>query len=132
VRRVGEFETDAAMLHYATENGRLRSLSTVDAQHVVAVRDRWLSLTSNDVIGDLHVAIGDDEIDFCSSEPPRRLIAQGLLGFPMARLNGRDLPLNANAATDSLLIHGSDWQPVSAGKPRPSAVAETGAAFARQ
>ena len=88
-------------------------MSTVDARHVIAARDRWLSLTADDVIGDLHVAIADDEIDFWSGEPPRHLIAQGILGFPMARINGRDLPLSANAATDSLLIHGSDWPPFS-------------------
>jgi len=131
MRRVGEFETDATMLHYATENGRLRAVSAVDARHVNAARDRWLSLTADAVIRDLHVGLGDDEIDFCSGEPPRRLVARGILRFPIARFNGRDLPLSAKPATDSLLIHGSDWRPVSAGKPCPSAVAASGAAFAR-
>ena len=132
VRRVGEFETDAVVLHYATEHGRLRSLSVVDARQVIAAGKRGLSIAADDVIRDLHVAIGDDEIDFFSGEPPQRLIAQRTGRFPIARLNGRDLPLSANATTDSLLIHGSDWLPFSAGKPRPSAIAESGAAFARQ
>jgi hypothetical protein len=83
--RVGEYETNAAIFHYATDDGRLRYL-----------------------------------------------IAQGIGRCPHVRMNGRDLPLSAKSATDTLLIHGSDSPSFSAGKPPSSAVAGSGAAFARQ
>jgi hypothetical protein len=62
----------------------------------------------------------------------RRLIAQGIGGCPLVRVNGRDLPLSAKSTTDTLLIHGPDWLSLSARKPLPSAIAKCGAAFARQ
>ena len=81
---LGEVETDAAMLHYSTENGRLQ-----------------------------------------------RLIAQGKGRCPLLQINGLDLPLSAKSTTEPLLIHGSDWLAISAGKPASSSIAQCGAAFAR-
>jgi uncharacterized heparinase superfamily protein len=61
----------------------------------------------------------------------QRLIAQGAGRCPLLRLNGLDLPLSAKSTTRVLLIHGSDWLTISARKPAASAVARSGAAFAR-
>jgi uncharacterized heparinase superfamily protein len=62
----------------------------------------------------------------------QRLIAQGTRGFPLLRIDGRDLPLSAKSTADTLLIHGSDWLSFSARKPGPAAIGKCGAAFARQ
>ncbi len=61
VCRVGEFETDAAMLHYVVENGHLRSLSVVGGQHVITAHERWLSLAADAPFAELHVAIRQRE-----------------------------------------------------------------------
>jgi hypothetical protein len=53
----------------------------------------------------------------------QRLIAQGTAGCPFLLINGLDLPLVAKSTTDTVLIHGSDWLSLSAGKAAPSAIA---------
>jgi hypothetical protein len=130
--RAGEFETDAAMLHYVTEGERLRSLSVVDGQHVVTAREQWISTAAAAAMSDLHIAMRGRDIDFLASEPPQHLIVQGITEYTAARINGRDLPLSSKSPTDTLLIHGRDWLPFSTGKPAPSLVAKGGAGFARQ
>ena len=130
VCRVGEFETDAAMLHYVVENGHLRSLSVVDGQHVITAHERWLSLAADAPFADLHVAIRNGEIDVESADPPGALTVQGTSGCTALRTNGRDLPLSTKSMTDTLLIHGSDWLPFSPGNSTADPAAHCGAAFA--
>jgi uncharacterized heparinase superfamily protein len=130
VCRVGEFETDATMLHYAAEDGRLTSLSIVDGQHVVTARDHWLSITADAAIADLHLSIRNDEIDVFSSEPTRRMVVHGTAGCTAARINGRDLPLSSKSAADILLSHGAGRLPFARGNAGPSAVVRVGAGFA--
>ena len=130
VCRVGEYETDAAMLHYVVEDGHLRSLSVVGGQHAITAHERWLSLAADAPFADLHVAIRNEEIDVESADPPSALTVQGTSGCTALRTNGRDLPLSTKSTTDTLLIHGSDWLPLSPGNPIAGPAAHCGAAFA--
>jgi hypothetical protein len=68
VRRVGEFETDAAMFHYVTARGRLQSISMIDGQHAISSHDAWPSLSADGPMPDFHLSVGDHEIDCLSAE----------------------------------------------------------------
>jgi hypothetical protein len=63
VCRVGDFETDAAMFHYVTANGRLQSISMIDGQHAISSQDAWPSLSADEPVPDVHLFVADDEID---------------------------------------------------------------------
>jgi uncharacterized heparinase superfamily protein len=131
VCRVGEFETDAALLHYVTTRGQLRSLSLADGRHAITSRDAWPSLSADDQLFDIHLTITEDEIDFLSTEASGDVTVHGPLGCPRVRVNGRELPLSSKSTTDTLLIHESDWPPISTGNAATAAPADCGAAFAR-
>ena len=131
VCRVGEFETDAAMFHYVTSNGRLQSISMTDGQNAISSHDGWASLSADGPIPDFHLSVCDGEIDCFAAEGPRALTIHGLAGWTSLRVNGRDLPLSSKSTTDTILIHGSDWPPISAGNAPTAAPADSGAAFAR-
>ena len=66
--RAGEFETDAAMFHFVTANGRLRSLSMIDGQHAICGHDAWPSLSADGPMPDFHLDVGEGEIDCLSAE----------------------------------------------------------------
>ena len=129
---VGEFETDAAMFHFVTENGRLRSLSMIDGQHVICGRDAWPSLSADGPMPDFHLDVADGGIDCLSAEATGALTVHGAFGCTSLRTNGRELPLSSKSPTDTLLIHGCDWLPISAENATTAAPANCGAAFARQ
>jgi hypothetical protein len=131
VCRVGEFETDAAFLHYVTVNGRLRSLSLADGRHAITSHDAWPSLSADGPLHDIHLATTEEEINFLSTAVSGGLTVHGPLGCPRLRINGRELPLSAKSSTDTLLIHGSDWPPISSRNGATAAPADGGAAFAR-
>jgi hypothetical protein len=63
VCRAGEFETDAAMFHFVTASGRLRSLSMIDGQQAICSHDAWPSLSADRPLPDFHLDLGVDEID---------------------------------------------------------------------
>jgi hypothetical protein len=132
VCRAGEFETDAAMFHYVTTRGRLRSLSLIDGQHAACAHDGWLSLTADGPLPDFHVEIRAGEIDCVSAEGASALTLCGTGGCTVLRANGHDLPLSSKSPTDPLLIRGCDWLPISTGNATTAAPADCGAAFARQ
>jgi hypothetical protein len=132
VCRVGEFETDAAFFHYLTTYGQLRSISMADGQHAISSHDAWPSLSSDRLMPDLHVAIGDNQIDCLCAETAGSLTVHGTLDCTSLRANGRELPLSSKSTTDTLLIHDTDWLPISFGNAPTAAPAHCGAAFARE
>jgi hypothetical protein len=108
---VGRYHTDARLLHYASVDGRLRSLAACDAHHVLALHDGWLSIAADTPISDICLEVDDDRIDVWSSSPASRLRIEGTL-VPAARvirLNGRELAPYARERTDSVVAFGSDW-----------------------
>ena len=129
--RAGEFETDAAMLHYVRENNRLMSLSIVGGRHCLSSRTEWPSIAADSPIRDLHIDLRQTRMDFESAEPPSGLTVYRTAGCGRVRVNGRDLPLSAKATTDILLINESDWPPFSGGNAATNAAGDYGAAFAR-
>jgi uncharacterized heparinase superfamily protein len=129
---VGEFETDAVMFHYVERNGRLRSISMADGEYAISTRDEWPSLTADRRLPDVHLAVTDHEIDCLSAEWDGVLTLRGTPGCTTLRVNGRELPLSSKSTTDTLLIHGSDWRPISLRNATTAAPGSSGAAFARQ
>ena len=63
VCRVGHFETDAALFHYVTANGRLQSISLIDGQHAISTQEAWPSLSADGPMPDFHLSVRDHEID---------------------------------------------------------------------
>ena len=128
--RVGDFETDAAMLHYVEEDGRLAALSIAGGRHCLTTREHWLSLAADEAIHDLQVTARGDGLAFESTDPPTCLTVYGSVGDGTARANGRDLPLSSKPTAGILLINDSDWPPSSTRTAADSPVRH-GAAFAR-
>ena len=130
--QAGEFHTDAAMLHYTEDNGRLLSLSMAGGTQCLSTRDGWPSVRSDAAIADLHIETGDTGLALESFEPPATLTIRGTADCAAVRINGRDLPLSSKPTTSTLLIHGSDWPPFSAGNSGSPSGAPVGVAFARE
>jgi hypothetical protein len=129
--RAGLFDTDAAMLHYVEENGRLLSLAMAAGTHCRSAREDWPSVTSQSAVTDLHLEMCDTGLALESSTPPSGM---AILRADCAalRINGRPLPLSSKSTTGPLLIHGSDWPPFSAGNSATAGNAGVGVGFARQ
>ncbi len=130
--RVGEFETDAAMLHYVEEEGRLIALSMADGRYCCTSHEEWLSISSDDPIADLHLDLHGDDLEVASAEPPDALRLYSTAGHRLIRTQGGDLPLSSKSTPGALLIHGSDWPPFSGRKLHLRREQRCGAAFARQ
>ena len=130
--QAGEFRTDAAMLQYTEENGRLLSLSMAGGTQCLSTRHGWPSVSSDDAIADLHIDMHDKSLALESFEPPATLTIRGAADCAALRVNGRELPLSSKSTTMPLLIHGSDWLPFSAGNTASAAGSPVGAAFARE
>jgi hypothetical protein len=130
--QAGEFHTDAAMLHYTEDNGRLLSLSIAGGTQCLSTRDGWPSVSSDAAIADLHIETGDMALALESFEPPATLTIRGTADCAAVRINGRDLPLSSKSTTSTLLIHGSDWQPFLAGNSGSPSGPPVGVAFARE
>jgi hypothetical protein len=108
---VGSYHTDGRLLHYESQDGRLRSLGTCDAHHVLALREGWLSIAADSPVPDLCLEIRDDRIEAWSSSPPSHLRLQGELAASARTilLNGRELPLDVRERADSLTAMASSW-----------------------
>ena len=107
---VGEYQTNARMLHVRTNGDCLLALDLVDGSHAMALHDGWISVEADGPVADLHVALADGVLNLFASTPPRRLRIQGQ---PIARvrtvsLNGRPAPDPAGL-TETLHILGADW-----------------------
>jgi hypothetical protein len=84
VCRVGEFDTDAAMFHYVTANGRLQSISMIDGRHAVSSHDMWPSVSADEPVPDVHLVVRDDEIDWVAAEAAGALTVHGTAGLHIA------------------------------------------------
>jgi hypothetical protein len=84
VCRVGEFETDAAVFHYVTANGRLQSISMIDGRHAISSHDRWPSVSADEPVPDVHLFVRDDEIDLLAAEAAGALTVHGTAGVHIA------------------------------------------------
>lgn len=88
VCRVGEFETDAAMFHYVTANGRLQSISMIDGQHAISSREEWPSLSADEPVPDVHLFVADDEIDWRAADAAGALTGVASALRRTLRVNG--------------------------------------------
>lgn len=128
--QAGEYETDALLLHYVTEDGCLQSLSIAEGQWCRTRRAAWPSVRAAERIHDLHIAACGNEWELQSLQPPCQVALEGM-SVSTGRASGGGLPLSSNPATDRLLIHESDW-PRNLSKIRRLRVPlNSGAAFAR-
>ncbi len=113
-----DYQSDARVLHYQEEHGRLTRLDLIDATHAVARRDGWISIDS-DAMTDLHATVQDGVLDLETSRPPAHLRVQGaaIRGVRSVRLNHRELPPPTPTAdhADTLVVHGVDWAEPSLG-----------------
>ena len=125
------FDTDAALLHYVEEDGRLLSLAMADATYCHSSREGWPSIAS-EAIRDLHIEADGRVLSMNSSEPPSTVTIRGTASWAALRINGRDLPLSSKAATGCLLIHESEWPLFLAENTATTVGADDGVPFARQ
>jgi hypothetical protein len=109
--RIGDYQTDARVLHYREAAGRLLTLDLVDARQLLALRDGWLSVDAAEGIGDLHVSVSGDRLELCSSAPPPHLRLQGgaLRKVRRVRLNRRDVDVPASDDAGAVVFCGVDW-----------------------
>jgi hypothetical protein len=108
---IGAYHTDGRLLHYGSIDGRLVSLAACDTNHVLALREGWLSVASDAPMKDLYLEMVAGRIDAWSSLPTSRMRLQGALVAAAAgiRVNGRDIPPGARERADSAIITASSW-----------------------
>jgi hypothetical protein len=102
----GAYHTDGRLLHYSSRDGRLMSLATCDASHVLALREGWISVAADEPVADLFLDFTGETIDLWSSAPPARLKLEGALvtSARLIRVNGRELPEHARERSDSVVV----------------------------
>jgi hypothetical protein len=107
---VGEYRTDARLLHYSVAGDRQLTLAVADCTEAAATDERFISVAAESPIADLDLAIRQDRLDIRSSVPPAgiRLSGRTLSGVRRLRLNGRDVPLNGSA-DGALVVAAADW-----------------------
>jgi hypothetical protein len=106
-----DYQTNARVLHYVTNDDQLLAVDVIDASHALALREGWLSLAADAPIADLHAAIDHGVLDLRASNPPAQLRVQGgaVTGLRVVRVNGRELPPPSTGRSDTLVIHGGLW-----------------------
>jgi hypothetical protein len=107
----GDYHTDARLLQFATRDGLPISISIADGSHAMALSERWLSVSADRPMADLHLAREGERLELWSTSPPERLHVHGLAlaSVTSARLNGRDLRVDGAAHDASLTIASTDW-----------------------
>jgi uncharacterized heparinase superfamily protein len=90
--RVGDFETDARMLHYRVADDRLLVADLAEGRYLSAAQRGWLTLEADRRIADLHVSLADGVIDLRASAPLPPLRLRVGIPFHVVRLNGHELP----------------------------------------
>jgi uncharacterized heparinase superfamily protein len=108
---VGQYQTNARMLHVRSEGDCLVALDLVDGSRAVSLRDGGISVEADGPVADLHVALSDGVLHLFASTPPRRLCIQGhaIARLRAVSLNGRPAPLDPAGHTETLLIPRADW-----------------------
>jgi hypothetical protein len=107
-----DYRTDARLLHYSTRAGALATLDVIDASHVSALHDGWLSLAADAPVAELHIGFDDRAMDLRAAEPPCRLRLQGdiLATLGAIRVNGCALPFTpTDSAPSEIVIDGDQW-----------------------
>ncbi len=106
-----DYQTNARVLHFRTNEDRLLALDLVDGSHALALRDGWISVEADEPVADLHLVLSDNALDLSASEPPRQLRIQGtcLAQLHAVSLNGRPYPRPSTDRPDTLLIPGGEW-----------------------
>jgi hypothetical protein len=74
---IGNYQTDARVLHYAEHGGALVSLDLVDASHALSLREGWISIAATESMPDLHAVIRDNVLYLYASRPPAQIRIQG-------------------------------------------------------
>jgi hypothetical protein len=108
---IGDYQTNARVLHYAEQAGRLVALDLVDASHALSLREGWISIAATESMPDLHASINDNVLQLHASHPPPQLRLQGgaLRGVLTIRLNHREQLPRPTDRTDTFVIEGGDW-----------------------
>ncbi|HEY6360381.1 MAG TPA: alginate lyase family protein [Vicinamibacterales bacterium] len=107
---VGDYQTNARVLHCTEHRDGTFVLDLVDASHACALHARRVSTAASEPVADLHVAFEDDVLDVRSSHPPSQLRVEGaiLRRVTVVRVNGRDRAPDRDG-TDAIVIGGADW-----------------------
>src|SRR5256712_2228222 len=105
-----DYQTNARVLHYVTDDARVVVVDAIDASHVRALREGWLSLDADQPIADLHAEIDNGTLILRASAPPAELRVQGSVVTTLRdiRVNGRELP-PLSTGGDTLRIDGALW-----------------------
>jgi hypothetical protein len=117
-----DYQTNARVLHYITDEAHVLVVNAVDATHVRALREGWLSLDADRPIPDLHAEIEHGTLDLHASEPPSELRVRGNVVTTLREIhvNGRELP-RLSGSGDTLRIDGALW-----GEPRSARLQAAG------
>ena len=92
---IGDYQTDARVLHVRTCNGAVAVLDLADASQALALRDGLLSVAASEPVRDLHLAVTNGGLRASASQPPQQLRIEG---------NGLALVISVN-----------EWKPSSSG-----------------
>ena len=108
---VGEYQTNARMLHVRSEGDCLLALDLVDGSRAVSLRDGGISVEVDGPVADLHVALSGGVLRLFASTPPLRLRIQGhaIARLRVVSLNGRPAPQDPAGHTETLLLPRADW-----------------------
>jgi hypothetical protein len=114
--RVAGYDTDARAFHYEVRGDRLRAINMVDAVESRALREGWISVSSDAAVRDLHVSIDErDVMTLWACNPPPELRLDGALVRTLRgmTLNGREAPLGAAITTGVAVAAGGDWREIT-------------------
>jgi hypothetical protein len=74
---IGDYQTNARVLHVRTCGERLVALDLVDASHALALRDGLISVAADEPLRDLHASVADGVLRLVTSQPPGQLRVEG-------------------------------------------------------
>ena len=107
-----DYQSDARVLHYASQAGLLVALDVIDGSHALTTRDGWLNVTADGPIAELHIGLDRGTMDLQSFNPPPRLRFEGhaIASLQTIKLNGCERPMSHSYdASASLVIDASEW-----------------------
>jgi hypothetical protein len=70
---IGEYQTDARVMHVRTRFGRVAALDLVDARHALALADGRISIAASEPVSDLHMRLAEGLLYLATSQPPGQL-----------------------------------------------------------
>jgi hypothetical protein len=107
---VGDYQTDARVLHHTERQDGSFVLDLVDATHARTQHDRGISIAARAPVTDLHLALEVDILDVRSSTPSTELRVEGapLRRVSVVRVNGRDRAPGVDG-NGAIVIGGAEW-----------------------